>query len=76
MKIDNDVLPPVGNYSKIASEIINTLKSGESTLLDKNDGEKIRTALNNYLYKNKLIDKKFITRLDRKFGALRVWRVQ
>lgn len=75
MKIDKDVLPPAGNYSKIANEIIETLQPGESVLLDKNDGERIRNAFAVILYKKKIINKRFVTRLDRSFGAIRVWRI-
>ncbi len=75
MQIDKDVLPPVGVYKKIAEEIINTLQVGESTLLDKKDGEKIRTAMNSCIYRDKIKLKRFVTRFDRNFGALRVWRV-
>ena len=75
MKIDKDIEPPLVNYSKIANEIISNLQPGESTLLDKNNGDKIRNAFASILYKSKIIDKKFVTRFDRKFGAIRVWRI-
>ena len=42
---------------------------------DKNNGDKIRNAFASILYKSKIIDKKFVTRFDRKFGAIRVWRI-
>ncbi len=75
MKIDTNVPPPCGNYSKIANDIIETLKPGESSLLDKTDGDKIRNAFASILYKKKIKDKKFVTRFDRNCGAIRVWRI-
>jgi hypothetical protein len=75
MKIDTNIPPPVINYQKIATELIQTLQPGESTLLDKNDGDKIRNAFASVLYKKKIKDKKFVTRFDRNFGAIRVWRI-
>ena len=75
MKIDTNIPPPVINYQKIATELIQTLQPGESTLLDKTDGDKIRNAFASVLYKKKIKDKKFVTRFDRNFGAIRVWRI-
>lgn len=75
MKIDTNIPAPVGNYNKIANEIIETLNPGESVLLDKNDGDKIRNAFASIIYKKRIKDKKFVTKMDRNCGAIRVWRI-
>ncbi len=75
MKIDTNVPAPVVNYQKIAIELIQTLQPGESTLLDKEYGDKIRNAFASVLYKKKIKDKKFVTRFDRNFGSIRIWRI-
>lgn len=75
MKIDTNIPAPVGNYNKIANEIIETLNPGESVLLDENDGYKIRNAFASIIYKKRIKDKKFVTKMDRNCGAIRVWRI-
>lgn len=74
MKIDTKIPAPISNYRKIALEIIEKLKPGESVLFDRIEGDKIRNALNVVLYRNQVKDKKFITRQDRQHGGIRIWR--
>jgi len=75
MKIDKDVpMPTEINYTKTAREIIDTLLPGNSVIFNKVDGEKVRRALFTTLFRNKIKDKKFITRWDRANGGLRIWR--
>ena len=60
MNIDTAIPAPISNYRKVALEIIEKLKPGESVLFDRVEGDKVRNALNVVLYRNQIKDKKFV----------------
>lgn len=75
MNIDKNIdLPTELNFTHTALEIIEKLTPGDSVFFKKSDGEKVRRALFTTLFRKKIKDKKFITRYDRQYGGIRIWR--
>jgi len=74
MNIETNIPLPTTNYRQQTIELINSTSKGQSVLFSKPEGEKMRLAISNYLYRNPHVKARFITRYDRSTGGIRIWR--